>query len=428
MKNANLPFIVIVLILSFWLIVARKERKIAPIIVAMCFLPGDTAIVIGGLHFQAVRVLGIIGVLLIFFQQNEHSTKYNYIDKLFITYQLVGTIIYIIASVHTTSAIIYKGGNFVDSILLYIVFRHFIKNENDIKFIIKCFTVCIVFLLPFVISEYFYQENLFSIVGRTGIHIRAGEVRTKASFSHAILFGSFAAALYAPLWEQFKNYRKKKYLIPVFLSIFYTYVSSGSGPIVCLAAGIILVCSFNLRLYSATIAKWGVAIILFVHFAREKPIWHLLYVRVHVKASSTGYHRYMLVETAIKELKNWWLLGYGDVGPDWHLNYWVWTHAKFTDITNHYLIEGLRGGLFTMILFIFLCYFTVKALIRRSIHVEDTSNQRLWWGIAVMMLVQCVGFLSVAFFGQITALLYLTIALAAMAEESFNSNRGSIDS
>lgn len=135
--------------------------------------------------------------------------------------------------------------------------------------------------------------------------------------------------------------------------MFYVYASASSGPIVALAEQICLLSFFKWRRYGSILTWFTLFITLFIHFARESPIWHFLYVRIAIKASSTGYHRYLLIDSAVKEFWNWWLLGYGDVGPQWHLKYWPWTWANFTDVTNHYLLEGVRGGFFTMLLFIF---------------------------------------------------------------------------
>ena len=134
----------------------------------------------------------------------------------------------------------------------------------------------------------------------------------------------------------------------------------------------------------------------------------------------------MLTEAAIKEFWNWWLLGYGDRGLDWHIKYWPWTHAAFTDVTNHYLLEGVRGGFFTMALLILLCIKVVKILGTYAINQKTKSDQWLWWGWMTMMVTHCVTFLSVAYFGQITMLLYLTIAVAAYVLDQENSKQNQI--
>ena len=192
-------------------------------------------------------------------------------------------------------------------------------------------------------------------------------------------------------------------------------MASSSSPIVTLAVAIIVLLFFYWKQYSS-IAIWSLSLVaIAIHLVRESPIWHLFYVRLRLNPSSTGYHRYLLTEAAIKEFWNWWLIGYGDVGANWHTMYWPQSNSNFTDVTNQFLLEGVRGGFFTMFLFMMLCFTTIKTLGSFAIVQTDTKDQWLWWGFAVMMITHCVTFLSVAYFGQITMLLYLTIAVAAYA-------------
>jgi hypothetical protein len=166
---------------------------------------------------------------------------------------------------------------------------------------------------------------------------------------------------------------------------------------------------------------------LTIHLVREYPIWQFLYLRITIKASSTGRHRYLLMDAAIKEFKNWWLSGYGDVGPAWHLKYWPWTHATFTDVTNHYLLVGVRGGMVAMLLFMITCYKSVVTLGHYSFLQKEISEQYFWWGIAVMMIGHCITFLSVSYFGQITLFLYMGFAIAALAQNDINKVTMAID-
>ena len=259
-------------------------------------------------------------------------------------------------------------------------------------------------------------------MGRTTLNIRDGEIRATGSFSHAILFGSFAAALIPFLWANYKYRGSKKDLLAVLTCIFFIFFCSSSGPLVCLAGVLFFTWFFKYKQYSKLLARAMFLGAVFIHVVRESPIWHFIYVRISIKASSTGHYRYMLTEAAAKEFKNWWLLGYGDVGPAWHLKYWPWTHAPFTDMTNHYLLVGVRGGAVAMIIFMLTCYKSVSALGRYSLSQKADSAQFLWWAIMVMMIAHCITFLSVAYFGQITMLLYLTMAMAAFSQNELNKS------
>lgn len=414
MSGITPAFLTLLFSLSVAVIAIKKKYIIVPFIIAMCFLPADKSILIGSLNFKALRILALVGFIKVYFVDYT-KLKLNTIDKLFIFYFLSGAIIYIMASQHRFEAFLWKGGVFIDSVMLYFVFRHSIKSKESIDLILKTFFWCVLGLLPFVVFEFFYTHNLFSVLGRSAIVIRNGEIRAAATFSHSILFGSFAAAIFPILWADFTIKKSLLKSIAILSCIFFVYACSSSGPIVALAVGICFLFFFRWKQKSIFLAWSLLFTAIFIHLVRVKSIWHFLYLRLPLKSSSTGFHRYLLTEAATKEFPNWWLLGYGDFGPQWHLKYWPWTHAHFTDVTNHYILEGVRGGLLTMLIFMALCYMATKTLGKFSISQGTNQEQRIWWGFTVMMFVHCVTFLSVAYFGQITMLLFLSIAISSYA-------------
>jgi len=414
-------------LLLFFLCVAivavKRENIIVPLIIAMCFLPADISIQVMTLDFYAVRVVALVALIRIYLSGDSDRVRMNSIDRLFIFYNVLGAVVYILASQNKAGAFIFKSGNFVDSVVLYVVLRNAISSKDSLRLIVKTFSICVIVLLPFIIFEYYSASNLFALLGRSAISMRNGEIRTSATFSHAILFGSFAAALVPILWAKYKSSGGMGRLVVVICCVFFVYTSSSSGPIVVLAGVIFFLFFFRWKQYSRQLFWLSLTAATIIHFVRESPIWHLLYVRISVKSGSTGWHRYLLVEAAVKEFWNWWLLGYGDLGPQWHSKYWSYTHATFTDVTNHYLLVGVRGGVFTMLLFVLLCYKVVKTLGACSQYQDSVEEQWLWWGFAVMMLAHCISFLSVAYFGQITMLLYLSIAVGAFALDELNEQR-----
>src|SRR5690606_32613661 len=97
----------------------------------------------------------------------------------------------------------------------------------------------------------------------------------------------------------------------------------------------------------------GVVVMLVViHFIREKPVWHLL-GRINVIGSSTGHHRYLLIDNAIKHFDEWGLVGTKSTAH--------WGHQMF-DVTNQYLLEGVRGGFVAMLLFLIVLLLAFRML------------------------------------------------------------------
>jgi hypothetical protein len=152
-------------------------------------------------------------------------------------------------------------------------------------------------------------------------------------------------------------------------------------------------------------------ILLFLHLVREKPVWHLL-ARLASITGGTGYHRFKLIDEAIAHFDEWWLLGTGSTEH--------WSLAQASDITNQYILEGVRGGLPTLIAFIVVLvigFRTTGRSVRRALalpQLAPADRQRtamLGWGLGVCLGVHAVAFIGVSYFGQLSSILYLHMAM-----------------
>ena len=99
---------------------------------------------------------------------------------------------------------------------------------------------------------------------------------------------------------------------------------------------------FVFRRYMRPI-RWGVALLLVgLHLFMQAPVWHLI-ARIDVTGSSASWHRFHLMDAAVRHFSEWWLLG---------TRFTAQWHPLLRDVTNHYILEGVRGGLLTMLLFV----------------------------------------------------------------------------
>jgi hypothetical protein len=150
-----------------------------------------------------------------------------------------------------------------------------------------------------------------------------------------------------------------------------------------------------------------VATLCGLHLVMKAPVWHLL-ARTDVIGGSTGHYRFMLVDASIRFFHEWYLVGLASN------EHWGEAYGHYlTDITNQYVLEGLRGGLLTLILFVAIIAYAfcgVGRVIRSS---PSLSDQWLAWSPGVALFVHCVCFLAVSYFGQIVMLYYFHLAMVA---------------
>jgi hypothetical protein len=149
----------------------------------------------------------------------------------------------------------------------------------------------------------------------------------------------------------------------------------------------------------------------------KAPAYYLI-ARIDLTGGSSSYHRAALIEAALQNLKDWWWAG-TDYTRHW-LPYGVPWSEDHVDITNHYLAQGVRGGLPLMGLFICIlgCGFRYVGQVARTLRGWDFDREFFAWTIGAGLFAHAASCVSVAYFDQSIVFLYLTLAALATARVS----------
>jgi hypothetical protein len=82
------------------------------------------------------------------------------------------------------------------------------------------------------------------------------------------------------------------------------------------------------------------------------------------------------------------------------------------DVTNQYLVEGIRGGFVTMCLFIAIIAIAFREVGKIwLLQSKYPYGVALSWSLGVALFIHCVNFIGVAYFGQIHIVWYLILAM-----------------
>jgi hypothetical protein len=307
-------------------------------------------------------------------------------------------------------ALIYACGEMFDLIGWYWLFRQRIHSWKDIQFVIKVLSVCILIMVPLIILEWLTGNNPFAILGKIATHSRLERVRCQGAFPHSIMFGLFWATL-TPLFFGMAMMDKNKLLYwgAVIASIFAVIASASSSPLLTLFAVLPIIGAFKWRQYTSVAWKIFLLSLVALHIVMKAPVWHLI-ARFNIVTGSTGWHRYSLIDQAIKHFSEWALLGTRST------EHWGWLHS---DITNQYILEGVRGGFVTLALFLIMIYMALKTLLRVSLQKHD--QQFLAWCIYVAVIGHCVAFFGVSYYGQIMMWWFLLLGIISFITDSEKS-------
>lgn len=407
MQTATITITIILILMVFFI---PRKWILLPFIMAACIVPAEQRLIFMDLDFTPLRMLVISGALKLLITGNNRTIHWNLFDKLFLSWVISGTIIYIIQW-HTFSTVIYKSGVILDCLGLYYISRQSLSSWDDVFFTIKLFAFFAILSCPLLIYERVTQESLFKIFGRSIAMFHRGRFRCCGPFPHSIMMGLFWANL-LPLFYGCIKAKKNRifYSIAIAATGTCVYLSGSSTPIMTVAAIVVFWMIYKYRMYGKGICIGLVCILTALHFTMKAPVWHLV-ARVNVFSGSTGWHRFQLIDETISHFKEWALFGCRGV------EHWgVWAG----DITNQYIIEGVTGGFITMLIFILILAYAVSLTGKASLIPQTAQNKWICWATCVSILGHSVSFFGVSYFGQITMLLYLQFACVSFISERRN--------
>ena len=138
----------------------------------------------------------------------------------------------------------------------------------------------------------------------------------------------------------------------------------------------------------------------------KAPIWHLI-ARIDVVGGSTGWHRYKLIQSSIDNFGEWWLCGIPSTAH--------WGYFMF-DITNQYILEGVRAGVVAMIAFLWVLVYCFKNVGETwpTVH-KNRYLCLLSWSMGISIYSHLNVFLAVSISHSAQSLLAMLFVMAAIA-------------
>jgi len=407
----NTPSVLLAIVLCFILIASPRRFFLFPFIMAACFVPMNQQIEILSFNFGVLRLLIITGILKLTIFEKKRVIQWNLFDKLILIWAVVGSMVYI-AQQANLSAVINRSGVMFDTLGMYWLFRHVLHGWEDVSRAVKFFALFAIITAPLIALEKFHESSFFSVFGPTLGQFHRGRYRAAGPFSHYITMGCFWASLLPLFYAQFKaGTNKLLFFTAIVFSLSNIYYSASTTPIMTVLAIIIFWNFYNYRMHGKIIFTVICLVLFLLHLIMKQPVWHLM-ARANIFGGSTGYHRYFLFDNFVNHVSEWFLLGTKST------SHWGWSQF---DITNQFVLEGVRGGIITLLIFIIIIYFAVK--IPCNLSLGPVTHEVKWvsWGICVTMLGQFVTFWGVAYFGQINMLLYFFFALVGFTFNESNS-------
>lgn len=407
--------LVITLCLGLLLLMLPKRYVLVPMFIGGSYLPLGQALVISGAHFHLIRILIAFGLVRLLIKREIFDIKLNAIDKVFISWFIVRTFLYVLVS-GDTEPFLERLGALYNAVGIYFLVRAVIQSFDDIILNVKMLGITIIPLaVPFLV-EYTTGKNPFFVLGGVPefTQVREGKLRCQGSFAHPILAGTFGATampLFVGLWR-YSDSNRLIAIVAIGVATLILILSSSSGPLIAYLVSVIGLGCWMFKTRIRTI-RWGIAILLLtLHAVMKAPVWFVIN-RLGEVIGGGGYYRSALIDAFISHFDEWWLIG------TTYTAHWMPTgitsNPKMADIVNNYAVQGVAGGLLCLILFVWLlvqCFKVTGKAIRDEAKFS-VSERFMIWALGCTVLGHVASFFSVAYFDQINVFLYLTIGMVA---------------
>ncbi|BFU93458.1 MAG: hypothetical protein NTNFB02_01800 [Nitrospira sp.] len=190
------------------------------------------------------------------------------------------------------------------------------------------------------------------------------------------------------------------------------FASASSGPFLAFLASIIGLFCWYVRANMRAI-RWGIAMFFVaLHIYMKDPVWFLI-ARISDVLGGGGWYRSALINAAVVHFDEWWLSGTA------YTRHWmasgITANPNMVDIVNHYVAQGVTGGLLGLVLFIWLivkCFKVTGSAVRDE--ARFTFCERFFiWSMGCTVLGHVVSFFSVSYFDQMILFWYFIIGASA---------------
>lgn len=395
---------------SFTLLKVPRRWAAMPLLAGACYMTLGQRIEIGPFNFTVIRLLLLIGFVRVVIKGEWLQGGLTGLDRLLVCW--AGWAL-CSSAFHTDpqATLVNHFGMVYNTLGVYFLIRCFCRDAQDTLVLIKIIAWLLVPVAVEMFSEQVTGQNVFAALGDSAIEpsIRKGRLRSQGPFAHAILAGTVGAVCFPLMMGLWRSHSK---IAAVGTAACFAMVltSASSGPIMSLIFGVFALSMWPYRHLTRSMRIAAVAGYLFLEIVMSAPAYYLV-ARIDLTGGSTGYHRAKLIESAIQYLDEWWLAG-TDYTRHW-MPYGVPWSEDHADITNHYLAQGVRGGLALMLFFISIVWWGFRhvgqALRARS--EARLDEQFLAWTLGSSLFAHAATCTSVAYFDQSFLFLYLTLGL-----------------
>jgi len=396
---------------SLFVLILKPPKAFAVLVAVLLFYPMYLTVKLGTLDFKAARIVTAVLLLRCLIAPDLRKRfKWNILDKWVVFGMAVSLVVPLIAFKGPKMQILERwSGGIMDTFFTYLVARFCTTDRRSVVSAIKAIAIvfvplaflgiaeCLTGWQPYIALTRFcpWYEAVAQKVTRVGLY------RATGALGHPIRFGA-GFALFIPLiyWLRHESgyWRRWAYVL-AFIMMAGALSSMSSGPWMM----VIIIIGCLILEYFKYLVK---PIILFVIFSSfivdvisNRRFYDVL-VRYINPIGGAAWHRSRLIHLAIDHFDEWWLFGYGGVDPGWGPSLGM----EWTDITNQYIIAGVRNGILGVIALCGVVATALYMLVRSHKATKDLVLRSFYWALGSTMVMVAISMFGCLFSAQASSL------------------------
>lgn len=383
-----------------------RRHAVLPLLALLVVIPSAQRVVIATLDFNLVRLM-LLGMLFRITVRNEwRGFRFLPADYLLLAWAAWSVLSYATLWGQASAAIT-RSGYMIEAVGAWFVARALISDFAAVSRLIRALAWLAMLSMVFFLVERATGRNVFAVFG--GVPeitlVRDGRLRCQGPFSHPIMAGVFWATplpLFAA-WGLVEASSRWLMAAGGIAALVIVVNTASSTPAMAVLVGGAALALYPVRSMTPAVRLAVLALIPVLHLLMENGVHHLL-ARINIVGGSTGWHRYHLMDGAIKHFGEWAAVGTKSTA------HWGW---GLEDVTNQYVLEGVRGGVLALALF-GAWLIAVFVLVSKRVRSETHSGRRLVvWACGSMLFAHCLNFIAVSFFGQMVSAFFVFTGLTA---------------
>lgn len=424
--------LILATIVSCAVLLLPPARAFSIYVITLLFYPVYLVVQLGTLDISLARI--VVTVLLLRCLLNvQLGDKFNWcrLDS-WVTFAAIANLCIALAAWKwpMLKSLENESGHLTDTYFAYLVARLCLTDYKAVVTSIKWVALALVPLAMLgVVESYtgwgpYYRLVVYcpwQQVTEPTLNMRSGFYRASGPFNHSILFGAvFVMFLPMVYWlrHQGGSWRSLRYLL-VGALVVGALSSMSSGPVMMLVFTSCFLLLERFKHYVKPIIILVIISLVLVGVASNRPIYHVL-ASYADPIGGSGWHRAKLIDVAIERFGEWWLAGYGRQDPGWGAALGM----TWTDITNNYLVAGVKYGMLGVIALCGVLVVSISMLIRLHNSTKDPLLMSWYWAMGSIIVALIISFNAFCLFGQTNTLFYCILGfVGSSANMSLRSDR-----